>query len=192
MNELNEAQDSMAEGEQVSLRARRDSLLAQKNALDSGIDALTTDNYKVERQTKELEIQLIDKTKKLRKLSEKAADLKRALLKPIADESGLLAEVDFLQEEKAVLVAAYNKISEELGGHISNLGNTILGIDFTKGEIAALKNKVTMIEYEVPQKFDELDYLIEKIEWTSKALTNLFGAMKAVEKTTKLSYYKKG
>ncbi|MBF0516340.1 MAG: hypothetical protein HQK97_04350 [Nitrospirae bacterium] len=174
------------------LRVRRDRLLAEKRGLESEIETLEVDNNKLERQLKELELQLYDKNKKIKKLAETVSDQRRALLKPIADESGLLAEIDFLEQEKAVLVDAYNRQSEELGSHISNLGHTILGIDFTKGEIAALKNKVMMIEYEVPQKFDELDYLIEKIEWTSKALVNLFGAMKTVEKTTKLSYYKKG
>ncbi|KWT94845.1 hypothetical protein [Candidatus Magnetominusculus xianensis] len=178
--------------EDKELRVRRDRLLAEKNDLDSEIEALGMGNYKLEMQAKELEIQLLDKNKKMRKLSDEAVDLRRALLKPIADESGLLAEIDFLEEEKAGLVETYNRISDDLSVHISTLGSTILGIDFTKGEIAALKNKVTMIEYEVPQKFDELDYLIEKIEWTSKALANLFSAMKTVEKTTKLSYYKKG
>ncbi|MBF0457178.1 MAG: hypothetical protein HQK99_04705 [Nitrospirae bacterium] len=198
MNELNQSaeRNSMIEERieenEEGLMVRRDRLLAEKKVLDSEIEALEVEKNKMERQIKELEIQLLDKNKKIKKLSGTAADLRRSLLKPIADESGLMAEIDFLEEERAGLVAIYNRISEDLGAHISTLGNTILGIDFTKGEIAALKNKVTMIEYEVPQKFDELDYLIEKIEWTSKALTNLFGAMKTVEKTTKLSYYKKG
>ncbi|MBF0321182.1 MAG: hypothetical protein HQL01_15420 [Nitrospirae bacterium] len=174
------------------LRAYRDRLLSEKNTLYREVEAIEVENNKIERQTKELEIQLMDKHKKLKKLAETVADQKRALLRPIADESGLLAEIDFLESEKAGLIDTYNRISEELSDHISNLGNTILGIDFTKGEITTLKNKVTIIEYDVPHKFDDLDYLVEKIEWTSKALVNLYGAMKAVEKNTKLSYYNKG
>ncbi|MBF0564245.1 MAG: hypothetical protein HQK89_03285 [Nitrospirae bacterium] len=173
------------------MNAYRDNLLIEKQKLRDEIDLLEGDNRSMVKEIKEIEIQILEKSGILKKLVAAAGQTRKKLIKPMTDESSLTYELRFLESEKASLIDKYDTMSAELSEHINTLGNTILSIDFMKGEIETLREKILMVEKEVPQYFVELDLLEEKITWTSNALTELYKAMKNIEKKTKLLYYTK-
>ncbi|MBF0465236.1 MAG: hypothetical protein HQK94_09165 [Nitrospirae bacterium] len=172
--------------------AYRDSLLLEKKKLREETELLESENYSLAKGIKELEIQLLEKNNILKKVTADAQRMRKTLTMPMIEENSLMSELKFLESEKTKLVDKYGNLSEELSEHITMLGNTILNIDFIKGEIETLREKAHMVERSVPQKFVELDYLEEKIIWTEKALTELYKSMKNVENKTKLFYYMKG
>jgi hypothetical protein len=102
-----------------------------------------------------------------------------------------MSEIDLLETEKGRIISTYNTMSLECGDNISSLGNTILKVDFIKGEIDTLKNKIRATEKEAGEEFRELDSLEEKFSWASKVFTELHDSMKGLEKGLKIKYYTK-
>jgi chromosome segregation ATPase len=173
------------------LKNYREALLAEKEALRKDIDCLENGNYEVLKQIKEMELQLLQKNKTNRDLSSTLHDLKKSLVRFVTEESNYMSEISLIETEKGRIIASYNEMSNECGDNISNLGNTILKIDFIKGEIESLKEKIGMTEREAGDEFRELDSLDEKFSWASKAFNELYDSMKGIEKGLKIKYYTK-
>jgi chromosome segregation ATPase len=182
--------DGMAKSSE-DLKNYREVLLVEKEALRKDIDDLENSNYEFRKQIKEMEIQLLQKNKAIRELSSSLHEIKKSLVRFVTEESNLTSEIDLLETEKGRIIATYNEISHECGDNISNLGNTILKIDFIKGEIEALRSKIGMTEKEAGEDLRELDSLEEKFSWASKAFTGLYDSIKDIEKRAKIKYYTK-
>lgn len=173
------------------LRNYRENLLSEKEFLQKDIDALEESNFEVLRQIKEMDLQLLQKNKLAKDLSSSLQEVKKSLIRCVTEESNLLSEIDLLETEKGRIIATYNRISLECGDNISSLGNSILKIDFIKGEIDALRSKIAMTEQEAGEEFVELDALEEKFSWASKVFTELYDSMKGLETGLKIKYYTK-
>jgi chromosome segregation ATPase len=167
----------------------RDGLIAENAALDDDIARIEEDNHALAKEAKELEIRLLEKAGVKNKTMRAAGRIKKTVAANLAEENSLASEVRFLESEKSRLADEYDKLVSELNDNITILGGLILEADFIRGETAALKDKVAMIEDEIPYKFDQLHQLEEKIAWTSVVLEKLYKAMKAAEKKTKMFYY---
>jgi chromosome segregation ATPase len=169
----------------------REALLAEKETLRTDINNLEDSNFEVLKQIKEMEIQILQKNRDSRELSSTLHELKKSLVRFVTEESNFASEIDLLETEKGRIIATYNTMSRECGDNISNLGATILKIDFIKGEIESLKSKIRMTEQEAGEEFRELDSLEEKFACASKAFAELYDSMKGIEKGLKIKYYTK-
>jgi chromosome segregation ATPase len=174
-----------------SLRNYREKLQAEKKELAEETERLEQENYSLLGQVKDLEMQHLEKSSTMQKLNSQLQASKKKLVKPLTEESGYLSEIKFLESEKASLFECHDEASETLNNNMAALGSTIMEIEFIKGEIGILMNKIGMIEDEIPEIFGEIDDLDEKITWASKTLTDLYNRMKTVEKDAKILYYEK-
>jgi chromosome segregation ATPase len=174
-----------------SLRNYREKLQAEKKELAEETERLEQENYSLLGQVKDLEMQHLEKSSTMQKLNSQLHASKKKLVKPLTEESGYLSEIKFLESEKASLFERHDEASETLNNNMAALGSTIMEIEFIKGEIGILMNKIGMIEDEIPEIFGEIDDLDEKITWASKTLTDLYNRMKTVEKDAKILYYEK-
>lgn len=173
------------------LKNYREDLLSEKDTLRKDIECLEESNFEIQKEIKEMDLQLLQKNKIAKDLSSSLHEVKKSLIRYVTEESNLMSEIDLLETEKGRIIATYNRMSLECGDNISNLGNTILKIDFIKGEIEALKSKIAMTEQEAGEEFRELDSLEEKFSWASKVFTELYDSMKGLEKELKIKYYTK-
>ncbi|MBF0558779.1 MAG: hypothetical protein HQL08_08365 [Nitrospirae bacterium] len=173
------------------LKNYREALRGEKEALRTDINDIETSNYEVLKQIKEMELQLLEKNRASRGLSSTLLDVKKSLVRFVTEESSLNSEIDLLETEKGRIITTYDEMSHECGDNISNLGATILKIDFIKGELEALTSKIRMTEEKAGEEFRELDSLEEKLSWASKAFTELYNSMKGIEKGLKIKYYTK-
>ncbi|MBF0507269.1 MAG: hypothetical protein HQL09_10600 [Nitrospirae bacterium] len=173
------------------LKNYREALIAEREALRADIKDLDNSNYEILRQMKEVEIQLLEKNRASRELSSTLHELKKSLVRFVTEESSLTTEIDLLETEKGRMIATYDEMSHECGDNISNLGGTILKIDFMKGELDSLRSKIRMTEQQAGEAFRALDSLEEKFSWASKAFAELTDSMKGIEKGLKIKYYTK-
>lgn len=169
----------------------RKKLFSETKALDNEVESLEQANFSVIRNAQDLEMQHLEKENLLQELNQQLHNSKEKLLKPLTEESGYLSEISFLNSDKESLLAAQDKTAEALNNNMNALGTTIMEIDFIKGEIHTLMDKVSMIEKGLPDLFGEVGELDEKIMWASKALRDLYDKMKKVEKDAKTSYYER-
>lgn len=169
----------------------KETLLAERAALKEDILMLENANYEIERQIKELELELLEKNKVTKELSSRLHDFKKRLITFTTEESNLNTEISLLETEKGKIISEYNKMSQECGDSLANLTNTILKIDFIKGEIESLKAKIKMTEKSASEEFNGLDALQEKLSWSSKAFNSLYENMKSIEKGLKIKFYTK-
>jgi len=167
----------------------RDTLITEGATLDNDIARIEEDNNALAKEAKELEIRLLEKSGVKNKIMRSADKIKKVLSGNFAQENSAASEIWFLESEKARLTAEYDKLVADLNDNITILGSLILEADFIRGETVALKDKVAMIEDEIPYKFEQLHQLEEKIAWTSVILERLYKTMKAAEKKTKMLYY---
>jgi chromosome segregation ATPase len=174
-----------------SLRNYREKLLAEKKELAEETERLEQENYSLLGQVKDLEMQHLEKSSTMQKLNSQLHASKKKLVKPLTEESGYLSEIKFLESEKEKHFEIHDETAETLNNNMAALSNTIMEIEFIKGEIGILMNKISMIEDEIPEIFGEIDDLDEKITWASKTLTDLYNRMKTVEKDAKILYYEK-
>lgn len=173
------------------LKDYRDALVAEKEALRLESKGMEDSNFELQKQLKEMDLELLQKNRSVKELSSTLHEVKKSLVRFVTEESNLMSEIDLLETEKGRIISTYNTMSLECGDNISSLGNTILKIDFIKGEIDTLKNKIGMTEKEAGEEFRELDSLEEKFSWASKVFTELHASMKGLEKGLKIKYYTK-
>jgi len=172
-----------------SLMSYRDTLTAEKKALVQEVEELENEKYSLTYDFKELEIQHLKKNSMVQKLTVQLQKAKKKLLRPLTEQNNYLSEMMFLKSEKARLNTLYDHMTDMLNSNMANLGNIILEIDFMKGEIETLRNKIAMIEDEIPANIAEMDELDEKINQALKSLNNLYTRMQEVEKDAKIFYY---
>jgi len=173
------------------LSGYREKLLADRKVLEQEVEVLEQDNFSVLRQTKDLEMQQLEKNSEMQKLKAGLQIAKKKLVKPMTEESGYFSEIGFLNSEKDKLYRQQDRYAEKLNSNMSALGSTIMEIEFIKGEICTLIEKVNMIEEGLPDIMSEVDDLDEKVRWASKSLRALYEKMKQVEKEAKILYYEK-
>lgn len=173
------------------LKNYREALIAERESLGTDISNLENINYEILKQLKELEIKMLEKNRASRELSATLHEVKRNLVRFVTEESSLATEIDLIETEKGRMIAAYNEMSRECSDNISNLGSTILKIDFIKGELESLTSKIRMTEEKAGEEFRELDSLEDKFSWASKAFAELYDSMKGIEKGLKIKYYTK-
>ena len=175
----------------TALSDLRKKLFSEKRALDNEVESLEQANFTVLRNAQDLEMQHLEKENVLKELNLQLGNAKKELLKPLTEESGYLSEIKFLNSEKERLLDAQDRTAETLNNNMAYLGNTIMEIEFVKGEIDTIMEKVSMMEKGLPDLFGEVGELDEKIMWASKALRDLHDRMKEVEKDAKKSYYER-
>lgn len=176
---------------ETELKSYLEDLLLEKVSLRKDIDDLEENNFEILKQIKEMDFQLLQKNKTAKDFSATLHEVKKNLIRWVTEESNLMSEIDLLETEKGRIIATYNRMSHECGDNISNLGNTIMKIDFMKGEIDSLKSKIAITEQEAGEEFRELNSLEEKFSWASKVFTELYDSMKGLEKGLKIKYYTK-
>jgi len=163
-----------------------------KKALLLELEGLEMENKALANQLKNREIILFEKKKEANMLAESSSALKESLMEFISDERDLLHEIQFFESEKEKMAEIYNGVSERFDTNMSVLEGMIKDTGFMKGEIAALIMKMGMLEEEIPVKFRDADNLDKKIKGTFiRALNNLQQKINAVERKTKVLYYKK-
>ncbi len=165
-------------------------LLSDKLSLMESAESLENENYKLMGEVKDLEMQLLGKENEEKIMLHKLNDARKNIVKPIADENSYISEISFLESEQSDLIYHRDSTIENLNENMRDLSNTILDIEFIKGEIHTLVSKIDMIESDIPGIFSEIDELDEQISSTSKSLTDLYNRMKIVEKSAKTFYYK--
>ncbi len=178
-------------GNRESVNILRENLIAEKKKLTEEEERLEHDNYTLLSQVKELELKHHGKSSTRKKLNTQLQALKKKLVKPLTEENSYWSEVRFLESEKTRLYDLQDDASEKLNRNMAALSGTIMEIEFMKGEITTLMNKIGMIESELPEVFGEVENLDEKIALASRSLNELFTRMKNVEKDVKILYYEK-
>lgn len=173
------------------LRDYRDTLIAEKDALRTEIKGIEDSHFELQKLIREMDLELLQKNRNVKELSSILHEVKKSLVRSVTEESNFMSEIDLLETEKGRIISTYNTMSLECGDNISSLGNTILKVDFIKGEIDTLKNKIRATEKEAGEEFRELDSLEEKFSWASKVFTELHDSMKGLEKGLKIKYYTK-
>ncbi|MCI4624856.1 MAG: hypothetical protein L3V56_02740 [Candidatus Magnetoovum sp. WYHC-5] len=103
----------------------------------------------------------------------------------------MLSEVQFLEQERDSLIKLYKQASDALVDYLTEIGNSIIDMDFIKGEIAALTDKLKSIEDKLPTKLNDLEYIEDKIKWSKKAIKELSKRIQDVKISSKEFYYKK-
>ena len=165
-------------------------LAGERERLVSGIESLEEENHSLSRKVKELRRRLSEKRESSRTLNEKSDSRKKKLVGSLAKERILLDEIEFYESEKSRLNNEYQDVSEQLDDNISSLDYTVKSIEFLKGEVKAVMDKMGMIEEEIPLKFDDVENLDKKFSGTVKTLQGLFDRMQSIEMNAKISYYK--
>lgn len=139
----------------------------------------------------ELQQQLSEREEEARIISKRVALYKKTLVKFLAKENYALNEIRFLEEEKTKRAERYLELSRLRETNISLLGDKIKDIEFMKGEVEALMDKMSLLEVEVPLRFQDQDHLGEKLIRSLESLNDLYNKMQTVDKNFKRFYYKR-
>ena len=168
----------------------RSSLVEERDRLASEVARLEDANHSLTQQVKEIQRRLSEKRKTSRMLSQRSDALRQKLVRALTLERNLLNEIDFFKVEKSGLDEIYRDVTQRLDANIASLDNTFRNIEFIKGELKAVIDKMSMLEQEVPLKFRDMDNLDEQVTGTVKALQSLFDRMQDIEMNLNISYYK--
>jgi chromosome segregation ATPase len=174
-----------------ALKIDRQSLTREKEKLVSDVERLEDENHLMARSVKDFQLQLSEKRSKSQMLFNRSDALKKKLVRLLARERSLQNEIQFYESEKAKLSDTHLQVSERLRTNISALDTIVKDIDFMKGEMGTLINKMGMLEREVPVKVSDVDNVDEKITGAMKVLKDLYSRMQGVERKVKTNYYKK-
>jgi chromosome segregation ATPase len=174
-----------------ALKIDRESLTREKEKLVSDVERLEDENHLMARSVKDFQLQLSEKRSKSQMLFTRSDALKKKLVGLLARERSLQNEIQFYESEKARLSDTHLQVSERLRTNISALDTIVKDIDFMKGEMGTLINKMGMLEREVPVKVSDVDNVDEKITGALKVLKDLYSRMQGVERKVKTNYYKK-
>jgi len=173
-------------------KSDRAKLKAAREGLLSEVKRLEEENNAMARDQKELQRKILEKRTMAQMLFKRTDDLKRKGVRLACRENSLLQEIRFLSAEKQGGEDRYREISKRIDTYMSAVAHMVKNIDFMKGEMGTLMEKVGLLERDVPIKFQDADHLDEKIESALQALTDLYDKMRAIERNGKVSYYKKG
>lgn len=174
-----------------ALKNDRENLARERGRLISEVERLEEENHLMAKSVKEFELQLSKRRRISQSLYKRSDDIRMELVEFLAREHNLLSEIELFESEKSRLSDTYSEVSERLRTNISALENTVNDIDFMKGEVRALMEKMEMLEGKVPMKFKDMDNLDEKINGSIKALRGLYSRMQRAKRDVKISYYKK-
>lgn len=173
-----------------ALKIDRESLTREKKKVVSDVERLEDENHLMARSVRDFQLQLSEKRRQSQMLLNRSDALKKKLTRLLAQERSLQNEIQFYELEKAKLSDTHLQVSERLRTNISALDTIVKDIDFMKGEMGTLINKMGMLEREVPVKLSDVDNLDEKITGAIKVLKDLYGRMQGVERKVKTNYYK--
>jgi chromosome segregation ATPase len=173
-----------------ALKIDRESLTREKKKVVSDVERLEDENHLMARSIRDFQLQLSEKRRKSHKLLNRSDALKKKLARLLAQERSLQNEIQFYELEKAKLYDTHIQVSERLRSNISALDTIVKDIDFMKGEMGTLINRMGMLEREVPVKVSDVDNLDEKITGAMKVLKDLYSRMQGVERNVKTNYYK--
>lgn len=174
-----------------SLDNLRERLLAEKKGLEEEAEGIEQENLSLRAKVKGLEKRHLEKNNRLHELRSQLHGSREKLVRPLSEKSGYMSEIKFLESEKNRLLEINSSMAETLNNNMASLGGTIMEIEFIRGEIGTLINKVGMVEENIPELFSEMQELEEKINRASRALTDLYTKIKTVEKNAKILYYEK-
>jgi len=167
-----------------ALKNERERLLAEVRSLED-------ENHLRARRVKELQLQLFDRRKMIQRLFQRSDELKKKLVQLLAKENNLIHEIRFLESERDKYGRDYREISGRVKGNMTTIAAILRDIEFMRGELETLMDKTGYLEDGVPNKFRDIDSLDEKISGSLQALEDLYNKMRAVEKNTKMIYYRK-
>ncbi len=176
---------------QDELNSYSESLGNEKKELSKEVETLEEENHNLEKEIKKLEYEILVKEKEAKKQEEKISAIKRKNLPPLSEENRLASEIKFLEAEKVQLMEKYNELSDRLNTEINNIGASLIDLDFTKGETETFRDKTEEAQQRISTKYKDLEYLHERLKWTSDALLGLHSGIKTVERNFKIKYYKR-
>ncbi len=174
-----------------ALKIDRESLVREKEKVVSDVERLEDENHLMARSLRDFHLQLSEKRRKSQMLLNRSDALKKKLVGLLTRERSLQNEIQFYELEKTKLFDTHLQVSERLRTNISALDTIVKDIDFMKGEMATLINKMGMLEREVPVKISDVHNLDEQITGAIKVLKDLYTRMQGVETKVKTNYYKK-
>ncbi|MBF0100830.1 MAG: hypothetical protein HQK77_07985 [Desulfobacterales bacterium] len=164
---------------------------AQKNEIQSQIDALEISNHSLNQSIKQRQLAFAQKKKENDRLMQEVDKRKKQMVRLQRLESSLINEVHFYQSEKDRLSHEHQNIQQGLQNNIMALDRSVKDIGFMRGETGVLIEKMSELEQEVPAEFSNKEQLDEIVFGTVKALQSLHQRMQTIEKTAKIKYYQK-
>nr|ASQ41171.1 magnetosome protein Mad24 [Candidatus Magnetananas rongchenensis] len=182
--------EMLKSSENDTLKMDKKSLINEKKQLIADIECLESTNHSMARQIKSLQFDLEKNRKRASVLFDKSDETKRDLEKHLAVERGLLSELEFYEAEKSKLSNRYIQVMGNLDTHMESLDNTVSYIDFVRGEIVAIRDKMDFLEDDVPDAYKQVDDIDDLIDQTVDSLTNLYDKAYHAEKNIKINYYK--
>ncbi|MBF0102181.1 MAG: hypothetical protein HQK77_14860 [Desulfobacterales bacterium] len=165
---------------------------AERDTLLSEIDHFAQERQALLKQIQELNLALTQKKRESQNQTEQVEHLKRMIMAYVSEENNIQFERQFLESEKKGLEKSYGEILKRLEVNRLILEDTISDIHFLKSEIGTLKEKMILLEQEIPARFQEADNLGQKVTGTLvNSINDLYNKISVVEKKIKVLYYKK-
>lgn len=186
----NKIKDQLLQSKE-SLTNYSEYIASEREELIVEVKELEKENTGLFKRSKELEINLREKKLELQEEYDKLGELKEEFIAPMTDETTAESEIKFLEQKRGELIGNYKNVSDTLFNHITDIGNSLMDMDFVKGEITTSRDKLRLLEGELPLKLSDMEYIEEKIKWSRKALNDLYKKMEESRLKSKIFYYDK-
>jgi len=175
---------------QSSNNADMETLHQQKAKLMNDISILEEKNHALKQLIKEQQVLLPEKKRDNVETLKKVETHKNQLSKYLSTERNLISEIAFYENEQQQLDNMLKDLTQKLNTSIGAIDDTLMNIDFVKGEIKAMLNKMTLLETNIPKEYEHMDQLDGLFQQTILSLNDLYNRAHHAENNVKKTYYK--
>jgi len=174
-----------------SVKGENETVFEANSRLVNEIDKLEEENHNLRKEIKDLELKFIEKQKQAAAVNDELENEKGNLANIRAQERAIINELEFYDSEKQRLNTEFLKISNTLDSRLSSLNSLVSKIEFIKGEINTLIEKMSLLENDVPEKYYDVDNIDILFSQTIKDLQQLHVRTLNMEKKLKIDFYKR-
>nr|WCC90919.1 magnetosome protein Mad24-1 [Desulfobacteraceae bacterium] len=167
----------------------KEAFLLKKEQLMADIQQLEEKNHALKTYIKDCQIDISehDQTNQegLKILENKKINLNQYL----ATERNVSNEITFFETERKQLDQTLKELSHRLNATIESIDDTLVDVDFVKGEIKVMLDKMDVLEKSIPEEYSQMDHLDDLFKQTVKSLHDLYKRAHHAEKSVKKTYY---
>jgi len=167
-----------------------ETLKSKKSQLLEEISKLEEKNSALKKVIKDTQIILPEKKQQNIEVLKKINTKKSKLNKYLAAERNIVNEISFYENEHNSLDSSLKDLTNHLNSTIGNIDDTLMNIDFVKGEIKAMISKMNILERNIPDEYVHMDQLDSLFQQTVQSLNDLYQRAHHAEKSVKKTYYK--
>ncbi|KPA14584.1 magnetosomen protein Mad24-1 [Candidatus Magnetomorum sp. HK-1] len=167
-----------------------ETLQSKKMQLIEEIAQLEEKNHGLKKVIKDTQFILPEKKRQNIEVLKKINTQKSQLNKYLATERNVVNEISFYENEQNQLDNSLKDLTNRLNSTIGSVDDTLMNIDFVKGEIKAMLAKMNLLERNIPDEYAHMDHLDDLFQQTIQSLNDLYDRAHRAEKSVKKTYYK--